>query len=100
MTSEGEGVALVAMSPLLALSTAKGSMLRQACLPRLRHEISWGQTRMTHYPDDVLQIAWAISARHLVAGQKDVTLMIADAIMQERRRRVDPQPDAPPADRN
>ncbi|MET0749232.1 MAG: hypothetical protein ABWY49_13690 [Rhizobium sp.] len=55
---------------------------------------------MTHYPDDVLQIAWAISARHLVAGQKDVTLMIADAIMQERRRRVDPQPDAPPADRN
>jgi hypothetical protein len=38
------------------------------------------------YPEDVLQIAWAISARHLVAGQKDVTLMIADAIVQERRQ--------------
>lgn len=55
---------------------------------------------MTQYPDDVLQIAWAISARHLVAGQKDVTLMIADAIMQERRRHADAAPKGIDADRH
>jgi hypothetical protein len=52
------------------------------------------------YPVDVLQIAWAISARHLVAGQKDVTLMIADAIMQERRKQQNPGREVTDADRH
>lgn len=41
---------------------------------------------MTTIPEDITRTAWSISAKHLVAGQKDVTKMIADAIMQERQR--------------
>ena len=39
-------------------------------------------------PADIRQAAWEISARHLTAGQKDVTTMIADGMLRERRRCV------------
>jgi hypothetical protein len=38
------------------------------------------------YSNDVLQMAWAISSRHLAKGQKDPTLMVAEGIMQERQK--------------
>ncbi|HEV7434829.1 MAG TPA: hypothetical protein VGO22_08175 [Pseudorhizobium sp.] len=41
------------------------------------------------FADDIQRTAWAIAARHLTAGQKDVTRMIADGIRQERSRCVD-----------
>ena len=36
--------------------------------------------------DDIQRTAWSIAARHLTAGQKDVTKMIADGIRHERAR--------------
>ncbi len=45
--------------------------------------------RDTTFSDDIELTAWAIAARHLTAGQKDVTKMIADAIRQERARCAD-----------
>lgn len=36
--------------------------------------------------EDIERAAWVISARHLARGQKDVTLMIVDAIRIERER--------------
>lgn len=41
------------------------------------------------FADDIQRNAWAIAARHLTSGQKDVTKMIADGIQQERRRCVE-----------
>lgn len=41
------------------------------------------------FADDIQRTAWAIAARHLTAGQKDVTKMIADGIRQERSRCAD-----------
>ncbi|WP_158002020.1 hypothetical protein [Pseudorhizobium pelagicum] len=41
------------------------------------------------FADDIQRSAWAIAARHLTAGQKDVTKMIADGMQQERTRCVD-----------
>ncbi|MCJ8520697.1 hypothetical protein ABID21_003917 [Pseudorhizobium tarimense] len=41
------------------------------------------------FADDIQRTAWAIAARHLTAGQKDVTKMIADGIRQERSRCTD-----------
>ncbi len=38
------------------------------------------------FSDDIEMRAWAITARHLTAGQMDTTKMIADAIRQERAR--------------
>lgn len=38
------------------------------------------------FSDDIEMTAWAITARHLTAGQTDMTKMIADAIRQERAR--------------
>ncbi|MBB6182154.1 hypothetical protein [Pseudorhizobium flavum] len=38
------------------------------------------------FSDDIEMTAWVIAARHMTAGQKDVTKMIADAIRQERAR--------------
>lgn len=38
------------------------------------------------YPDDVLQTAWSVTARHLAKGQEDPVLMVAEGIMQERQR--------------
>ncbi|WP_156392548.1 hypothetical protein [Rhizobium sp. Root482] len=38
------------------------------------------------YPDDVLQTAWSVTARHLSKGQEDPVLMVAEGIMQERQR--------------
>ncbi|MFN7101562.1 MAG: hypothetical protein ACK4N1_02980 [Pseudorhizobium sp.] len=40
------------------------------------------------FTDDIQRSAWAIAARHLTAGQKDVTKMIADGMQQERARCV------------
>lgn len=34
--------------------------------------------------DEIYMKSWAIAARHLARGQRDPTLMIADAIAQER----------------
>ena len=39
--------------------------------------------------DDIQVTAWCIAAKHLTAGQKDVTKMIADGIRQERTRCAD-----------
>ena len=36
--------------------------------------------------DDILKTAWFIAAKHLTAGQKDVTKMIMEGILQERIR--------------
>ncbi len=36
--------------------------------------------------DDILRTAWFIAAKHLTAGQKDVTKMIVEGILQERVR--------------
>ena len=36
--------------------------------------------------DDILSTAWFIAAKHLTAGQKDVTKMIVEGILQERVR--------------
>jgi hypothetical protein len=36
--------------------------------------------------DDILRTAWFIAAKHLTAGQKDVTKMIAEGMLQERLR--------------
>lgn len=44
----------------------------------------------TIYPPDILQQAWFIAAKHLSRGEKDVTKMIADAIVQERKRWTGP----------
>ena len=41
------------------------------------------------FSDDVELTAWVIAARHMTAGQKDVTKMIADAIWQERARCIE-----------
>lgn len=38
------------------------------------------------FGDDIQRTAWSIAARHLTAGQKDVTKMIADGIRGERTR--------------
>jgi len=43
----------------------------------------------TAFSDDIEMTAWAIAARHMTAGQKDPTKMIADAIRQERARCAD-----------
>lgn len=37
-------------------------------------------------PDEIAGAAWSLSARHLARGQRDPTLMIAEAITLERRR--------------
>lgn len=39
--------------------------------------------------DDIYRSAWLIAAKHLTAGQKDVTKMIAEGMLQERRRCVE-----------
>lgn len=43
-------------------------------------------------PDDVMLLAWIITAEHLTRGEKDVTKIVADAILRERKRgdHVDP----------
>jgi hypothetical protein len=41
------------------------------------------------FQDDVMMSAWAIAAKHLTRGQKDVTRMIAEGIQQERKRCVE-----------
>lgn len=40
-------------------------------------------------PDDIIRSAWFIAAKHLTQGQKDVTKMIAEGILQERVRCVE-----------
>lgn len=40
------------------------------------------------FSNDIELAAQAIAARHMTAGQKDITKMIADAIQQERARCV------------
>ena len=35
---------------------------------------------------DISKTAWIIAAKHLTAGQRDVTKMIEEGILQERRR--------------
>lgn len=40
----------------------------------------------TVYPEDVQTTAWSIAARHLTRGQKDVTKMIAEGLLTERKR--------------
>lgn len=40
------------------------------------------------YPEDLKLMAWAITAKHLCRGEKDVTKIVADAIWQERQRLV------------
>ncbi|MCB5203567.1 hypothetical protein LH464_13905 [Neorhizobium sp. T786] len=41
------------------------------------------------FPEDIQMTAWAIAAKHLTRGQKDVTKMIADALVIERTRCVE-----------
>ena len=36
--------------------------------------------------EEILMLAWAITAKHLTRGEKDVTRIVADAILQERLR--------------
>ena len=36
--------------------------------------------------EEILLLAWAITAKHLTRGEKDVTRIVADAILQERLR--------------
>ncbi len=36
--------------------------------------------------EEILMLAWAITAKHLTHGEKDVTRIVADAILQERLR--------------
>ena len=43
----------------------------------------------SYYPDDIQRTAWAVAARHLTRGQKDVTKMIAEAVHMERQRCLD-----------
>ncbi len=51
-----------------------------------RGAAAFAQDPNTVFADDIQMTAWAIAARHLTAGQKDVTKMIADGIRQERNR--------------
>lgn len=37
-------------------------------------------------PDEIAAEAWTISARHLARGQRDPTMMVAEAIALERQR--------------
>ncbi len=37
-------------------------------------------------PDEITAAAWTISARHLARGQRDPTMMVAEAIALERQR--------------
>ncbi|MBZ7927089.1 hypothetical protein LAC81_34595 (plasmid) [Ensifer adhaerens] len=37
-------------------------------------------------PDEISIAAWSLSARHLVRGQRDPALMVAEAIAMERQR--------------
>lgn len=39
-------------------------------------------------PEDIMMLAWVITARHLTRGQKDVTKIVADAIWEERKRHI------------
>jgi hypothetical protein len=45
---------------------------------------------MTHneetYPEDVMHAAWFITAKHMLRGEKDIAKIVADAILQERKR--------------
>jgi hypothetical protein len=36
--------------------------------------------------EDIAQLAWTLTARHLLQGQRDPTQMVADAISVERQR--------------
>ncbi|KQU79314.1 hypothetical protein ASD00_36265 [Ensifer sp. Root31] len=36
--------------------------------------------------DDIAQLAWTVTARHLMRGQRDPTQMVVDAISVERQR--------------
>jgi len=37
-------------------------------------------------PEEIYRAAWSLSARHLLRGQRDPTLMVAEAIVLERQR--------------
>ena len=54
-----------------------------------RAAAAFAEDRNSVFSDDIQRTAWAIAARHLTAGQKDVTKMIADGIRQERSRCVE-----------
>ncbi|NSY51295.1 hypothetical protein [Agrobacterium tumefaciens] len=47
-------------------------------------------------PEDVMLMAWVITAEHLTKGEKDVTKIVADAIWKERKRHICSQ--CPPAE--
>ncbi len=42
-------------------------------------------------PEDVMLMAWVITAQHLTKGEKDITKIVADAIWKERKRHIRPQ---------
>lgn len=42
-------------------------------------------------PDDIMMLAWMITAEHLTRGEKDVTKIVADAIWKERKRHIHSQ---------
>lgn len=54
-----------------------------------RAAAAFAQDHNPVFADDIQRTAWAIAARHLTAGQKDVTKMIADGIRQERSRCIE-----------
>ncbi|MBK5571814.1 hypothetical protein, partial [Ensifer sp. SSB1] len=43
-------------------------------------------TEVEMIPDHIAKAAWTLSALHLAHGQRDPTMMIAEAILLERRR--------------
>lgn len=53
----------------------------------IHHKIADGPH--SDFADDIVRTAWFIAAKHLTAGQKDVTKMIAEGIRQERVRCMD-----------
>jgi hypothetical protein len=38
------------------------------------------------YTEEIMQAAWFITAKHMLRGEKDITKIVADAILQERKR--------------
>ena len=53
----------------------------------IHHKIA--DTPCSDPSDDTARTAWFIAAKHLTAGQKDVSKMIAEGIRQERARCMD-----------
>lgn len=38
------------------------------------------------FPEEITATAWTLSARHMARGQRDPTIMVAEAIALERQR--------------